>query len=220
MYFFSHSPGFALTWQTAGRNMSLHRPDAQRAPYGRCMPKSPFCATWRGRPGHAFTPCHARLSSSFPLRPPDAVVPFSGPMPHVRHAVSSGATGTAGARGPLRSSLGHFRTASRPCRMQGTTPGGRVRFPPLPASPCGGAVPYPVMPCTETVPLRRRPATRRHFRLAGCGTNPVDDGSRLPILSGQARGGTMSFADIGSIVGGVVVLGLIGYFMYVKVLKH
>lgn len=30
----------------------------------------------------------------------------------------------------------------------------------------------------------------------------------------------MSFADIGSIVGGIVVLGLIGYFMYVKVLKH
>lgn len=30
----------------------------------------------------------------------------------------------------------------------------------------------------------------------------------------------MSFADIGSIVVGVIVLGLIGYFMYVKVLKH
>ncbi|MDR3044751.1 MAG: hypothetical protein LBU75_10920 [Desulfovibrio sp.] len=48
----------------------------------------------------------------------------------------------------------------------------------------------------------------------------MDDGSRLPILSGQARGGTMSFADLGSIVVGVIVLGLIGYFMYTKVLKH
>jgi hypothetical protein len=48
----------------------------------------------------------------------------------------------------------------------------------------------------------------------------VDDGSRLPILSGQARGGTMSFADIGSIVVGVIVLGVIGYFMYTKIVKH
>ena len=50
--------------------------------------------------------------------------------------------------------------------------------------------------------------------------NPVGDGSRLPVLSGQARGGTMSFADIGSIVVGVIVLGIIGYFMYTKVVKH
>jgi hypothetical protein len=65
-------------------------------------------------------------------------------------------------------------------------------------------------------PLRRRPATPR----PGDGQNPVDDGSRLPILTGKARGGTMSFADIGSIVVGVIVLGLIGYFMYSKVVKH
>ncbi len=30
----------------------------------------------------------------------------------------------------------------------------------------------------------------------------------------------MSFADIGSIVVGVIVLGVIGYFMYTKLLKH
>ncbi len=30
----------------------------------------------------------------------------------------------------------------------------------------------------------------------------------------------MSFADIGSIVVGVIVLGIIGYFMYTKVVKH
>lgn len=93
-------------------------------------------------------------------------------------------------------------------------------FRPFPHPHAAGPPRIPVMPCTETLPLRRRPATCRHFRLAGGGSNPVDGGSRLPILSGQARGGTMSFADIGSIVGGIVVLGLIGYFMYVKVLKH
>lgn len=55
---------------------------------------------------------------------------------------------------------------------------------------------------------------------AGGGANPVDDGSRLPILLGQAQGGTMSFADIGSIIAAVAVLGVVGYFMYIKVLKH
>ncbi len=30
----------------------------------------------------------------------------------------------------------------------------------------------------------------------------------------------MSFADIGSIIAAVAVLGVIGYFMYTKVLKH
>lgn len=78
--------------------------------------------------------------------------------------------------------------------------------------------------CSHTLsrkpPPWRHPATRRHCHSGQEGANPVDDGSRLPILSGQARGGTMSFADLGSIVVGVIVLGLIGYFMYTKVLKH
>ncbi|MBZ2172426.1 hypothetical protein [Nitratidesulfovibrio sp. SRB-5] len=73
---------------------------------------------------------------------------------------------------------------------------------------------------SQGVPPWRHPATRRQAFLQGGGANPVDDGSRLPFLSGQARGGTMSFADIGSIVVGVIVLGIIGYFMYTKVVKH
>lgn len=47
----------------------------------------------------------------------------------------------------------------------------------------------------------------------------MNDESRLPILTGRAQRGAMSFADIASIIGAGIVLGRIGYLLYVKVLK-
>lgn len=48
----------------------------------------------------------------------------------------------------------------------------------------------------------------------------VDDMSRLPNQAGLPAEVDMSLADLGFIVGAVVILGAVGFFLYTKSLKH
>jgi hypothetical protein len=62
------------------------------------------------------------------------------------------------------------------------------------------------------------PIRRRHARSPD--VNPVDDGCRLPALTGFPGESDMSMTDVGAIGGAIVVLALIAFILYKRCFKN